>query len=299
MFGLLLLTGLATAAGSQTLFDVDRHGASTTFEVAWVDANRQPNAVTFALPTKSIDADRNALTVLPRPDLYRSMADAVAHWSKGLPAGTTVVPKATEDEFSVSVRGPESKARAAFDEANQVALEAEAKWLAEHDATTLANGSIAFDHAPLAAKYASEVRPIAEALRRGTEDRRAYVEKALAFVQAIPYEPRASRDVDTGYRRPLGVIGHNKGDCDSKSVLFLALVRAVYPDVPLAFVYVPNHALVGLGLPPLEDDRSFVFDGVRYVYAEPVWPGLRPLGETRPEDRRAARKGEVRVVPRE
>jgi hypothetical protein len=298
MLALLVFVGLAAGAGAQTLFDVDKKGATTTFDVAWVDARQQPNAVTFALPTKSIEADRAALTKLPRPELYRAMAGAVAQWSKSLPPGTKVVPTASDDEFSLSVQGPEASARKALEQAHRVALATEAKWLVDHDATTLANGAIAYDHAALAAKYAPEVRPIAEALRKGTEDARGYVERVLAFVQAIPYEPRPSRNVDAGYRRPLGVIARNQGDCDSKGVLFLALVRAVYPDVPLAFIYVPNHALVGVGLPERDGDRSFVVDGVRYVYAEPVGPGLRELGQPTPEDRNAAKKGEIRIVPK-
>ena len=293
----LLLVRLAAAAGSQTLFDVDRGDATTTFDVAWEDAERQPHAVTFALPTAKVDADVEARTTLPRLELYRAMADAVTRWAKGLPSHTTVTARANAAGFSVSVRGPKKSAQQALEDANRIAHEAEQRWIAEQDATTLANGSLAYDHAVLAAKYAREVRPIADALRKGTTNARDYVERALGFVQSIPYEKRPSRDVDSGYRRPLGVVGRNQGDCDSKSVLFLALVRAAYSEIPLAFIYVPNHALVGLGLPPLDDDRSFAFDGGRYVYAEPVGPGLRPLGETRPEDRRAARKGEVRIVP--
>ncbi len=254
--------------------------------------------MTFALPTRSVEADRDALTILPRPDLYRAMAAAVGQWAKTLPSGTTVTAKASDEDFSLSARGPKESAQGAMDEASRVAQAAEVQWLADHDATTLENGSIAYDHAALAAKYASEVRPIAEALRKGTGDVRGYVERALAFVQAIPYEPRPSREIDAGYRRPLGVIARNEGDCDSKSVLFLALVRAAYPDVPLAFIYVPNHALVGVGLPERGDDRSFVVDGVQYLYAEPVGPGLRAFGQPTPEDHNAARKGEIRIVPK-
>ena len=291
----IVLVGLAAAA--QTSFDVERQGTTTTFDVAWEDAGRRPRAASFALPTAKVDADVEARTTLPRVELYRAMADAVTRWAKGLPSHTKVTARATEAGFSVSVRGPKTSAQQALEDANRIAHAAEEKWIAEQDATTLENGSLAYDHAVLAAKYAREVRPIAEALREGTTDAREYVERALGFVQSIPYEKRPSRDVDSGYRRPLGVVGRNRGDCDSKSVLFLALVRAAYPEIPLAFIYVPNHALVGLGLPPLPDERSFAFEGVRYVYAEPVGPGLRPLGETRPEDRRAAKKGEVRIVP--
>jgi hypothetical protein len=297
MVALLVLVGLALADGSQTLFEAHARGATTTFDVAWNDSHGDPQAVSFSLPTHEVAADRDALTRLPRRDLYGAMVVAVERWAKSLAPGTTVTASASEAGFSISARGPKESAKDALEQGNEIAEAAEKKWLVDHDATTLENGSIAFDHAGLAADYAREVRPIAQALRHGTSDGRAYVEKALAFVQSIPYEPRPRRDVDTGYRRPLGVIARNQGDCDSKSVLFLALVRAELPDVPLAFIYVPNHALVGVALPPLGGEAAFVVSGVRYLYAEPVGPGLRELGQPAPADKHAARKGEVRIVP--
>ena len=116
-------------------------------------------------------------------------------------------------------------------------------------------------------------------------------------MQTIPYEARKRKGGDPGYRRPLALLSRNRGDCDSKSVLFLALVHGRLPDLPLAVVYVPEHALVGIGLDGERGDRTFRDDGVRYIYAEPVGPALHPLGETAPEDRKAAKKGVVRAVP--
>ena len=60
-------------------------------------------------------------------------------------------------------------------------------------------------------------------------------------------------------------------------------------------VYVPGHALVGVGLPPLDGERTFEAAGKTFVYAEPVGPAALPLGQT--PNRKAAKKGQVRVVP--
>jgi hypothetical protein len=296
MLAYLLLPALAWAE-AQTLFETRTRGGTTTFDVAWTDAARRPQAVTFALPKKDVERDKDALTEIPRPELYRAMAAAVESWAHSLPAGTTVTPNATNDEIAFRARGPKDQAQKALAEAHRVAQAAEQQWLADHDATTLSNGALAFDHAALAAEYAREVRPIADALRRKSDTPRAYVERALSFVQSIPYEARGSRSDDTGYRRPLGVLARNKGDCDSKSVLFLALVRAAYPEVPLAFLYIPNHALVGVGLPAHDGDDSFVVGDVRYLFAEPVGPGLRPFGQPAPDNREAVRSAEIRLVP--
>jgi hypothetical protein len=124
------------------------------------------------------------------------------------------------------------------------------------------------------------------------------VEKALSFVQSIPYEARKKKGGDPGYRRPLALLSRNRGDCDSKSVLFLAVVRAGLPDVALSVIYVPEHALTGVAMPAESGDRSFKADGIEFLYAEPVGPALHGLGEPADANKKAGKKGEVRIVPR-
>ena len=77
------------------------------------------------------------------------------------------------------------------------------------------------DHARHVLEYAGELSPVVEAIGSPTMDPREFANLALSFVQTIPYEKRA-RIADL-YRRPLSLLGRNKGDCDSKTVLFLAL----------------------------------------------------------------------------
>ena len=123
------------------------------------------------------------------------------------------------------------------------------------------------------------------------------VARALAFTQAIPYQ-KGRRGADAGFQHPLALVARNKGDCDGKSALFLALVRAELPALPLAMVYVPGHALVGVGLPPKPGDRTFQHRGTEYVYAEPVGPAAHPLGSPAKANRRAGKRGVIRLVPR-
>jgi hypothetical protein len=62
-------------------------------------------------------------------------------------------------------------------------------------------------------------------------------------------------------------------------------------------VYIPGHALTGVGLPAQGDDETFEAGGKTFLYAEPVGPAPYPLGEPAKENKKAAKKGEVRVVP--
>jgi hypothetical protein len=168
--------------------------------------------------------------------------------------------------------------REALNQAQAAAKSALDTYLSRHRYTELRGGDIAPDHARLAAEYADDVRPVAAALAVGAPDARTFVARALAFVQAIPYES-GKAGADKGYRRPLSVLARNKGDCDSKSTLFLALVRSAHPGLGAVVVYVPNHAFAGVALDPVGGDRSFARDGVRYVGVEPVGPARIPVGK--------------------
>ena len=143
--------------------------------------------------------------------------------------------------------------------------------------------------------YADDVAPVVTALGGPGTDPRTFADLALAFTQGIPYEKRA-RD---RYRRPLSLLGANAGDCDGKSTLFLTLMHAAWPDVALVMVYVPDHALVGLGLEPARGDDTFSRDGHTWVLAEPVGPRLATVGDASRASRKGTRwgRGEVRVVP--
>ncbi|MBM4389637.1 MAG: hypothetical protein FJ090_00835 [Deltaproteobacteria bacterium] len=75
-----------------------------------------------------------------------------------------------------------------------------------------------------------------------------------------PTRRKKNRD-SAGYRRPLSVLAKNKGDSDSKSTLFLALVHARHPEPASTVVYVPNHAFVGVALEAAPGERTFTRDG--------------------------------------
>jgi hypothetical protein len=116
---------------------------------------------------------------------------------------------------------------------------------------------------------------------------RAYAERALAFVQAIPYEA-VTRD---SFAPPLAVLRDPHADCDEKAVLYAALLRAVAPTLPVAILTMEDHAIVGVGLPAAGGDQTLVIEGQAWVLAEPAGPALHALGVVDGRTRAALAQG--------
>ncbi len=292
-----LFIGAALAGEeSQTRFDLARGEREWTFTFGWRDAEGEPDSVRFSLPAAALVADREAETWFPRREMYEDVAREVRSWGKDL-RGVKLAVRVEEGGLRIDASGT-GDVRGALAGAATVRDEAVGRWLEAHTFVLTGAGSVSFDHARLVVDYPDDLAPVARALREGTADDRAFVDRALSFVQSIPYEARKQKGGDPGYRRPLALLSRDRGDCDSKAVLFLAIVRAELPDVPLAVVYVPGHALAGVGLDRRRGDDRFKHEGVRYLYAEPVGPAQHPLGEPGEGNERAGKTGEIHPVPR-
>ncbi|MDP2305155.1 MAG: hypothetical protein Q8P18_03930 [Pseudomonadota bacterium] len=143
-------------------------------------------------------------------------------------------------------------------------------------------GQVQYDHARIAAESAALVRPLAQALGAVPStpaEARVYAERALAFVQGLPYE-RVTRAT---FAPPLALLREERGDCDEKATLYAALLRAAMPGLPVAVVTLDQHAIVVLGLPPRGADRAVTVDGATWIVAEPAGPALHPLGVLAPK----------------
>ena len=113
----------------------------------------------------------------------------------------------------------------------------------------------------------------------------------LAFVQNIPYD----ETVENVYRRPISILSANRGDCDSKAVLFLALIKAVYPETPVAIIGIPLHTFVLIGSSELDSEMKVEIGGQAWVPMESVGPSLSLFGELRDESMQHFRSGDFRL----
>ena len=294
LIGALWVVSPAFAQNAKQLEQSVEVGAvETVLSFSWRAAGR--DAVEFALQTEAIEADTAIRRKIQLADLHEAMARAARQSARGRKA-VELTARGTASGVSLGASGPGKATRAAMAQA-QSAMEAEkSSWLVENQVFALRDGSLSWDHARVIAERAEAVAPAAAALREGMPSDRAFIERALAFAQSIPYQ-KGKRGTDSGFQRPLALLRRNRGDCDGKSALFLAMVRAELPDVPLAMVYVEGHALTGVGVTAEKGDRTFTSDGVEYVYAEPVGPAAYPLGQTAPANKKSGKKGQVRAVP--
>lgn len=121
---------------------------------------------------------------------------------------------------------------------------------------------------------------------------RERVEAITSFVQnAIPYtlnveDEQIARFQDGtnrfGIRPPLSTLIRG-GDCDSKSLLLLTMIRALDPNVPLAIIHVnasdfprdpssdTNHVIAGVAIAPKPGERTLRQGNVTYVLIESTY----------------------------
>lgn len=268
----------AAPRAKQAAFDIDKGVETWRFRYRFADEANHVEALDFQIPARAVARDNDIPLQFPMSEAVKSEVAAVRRYADTHP-GPKITAGANGGGVSIKVSGKNAeKMRGALAGATAAADDALALFLARHGYTRLRGGGISPDHARLADQYADDVAPLADALAHDVPDARTYVERALVFVQSIPYESGKTRK-DKGYRRPLSVLARNKGDCDSKTTLFLALVRARHPELQSSVIYVPNHAFAGVALPPEPGDRSFVRDHVTYVGMEPVGPAKLPAGE--------------------
>lgn len=271
----MLLISLAFA--KQLDFDREKAGEDERYHVRWTDAGGDKQEVRFTLASDDVKRDLDRPLHFPARDAGEAMA-AAANRAADDVKGVKFSAKASKSgAVRMSARGTASGVQKAMKKAKAAEKAALANFMDDHRYIELYGGMID-DHARIAVGEASRIRPLAEALAEGEKGERAYVRRALSFVQSIPYEKRKGGK-DAGFRKPLAVVARNRADCDGKSTLFLSLVRAAYPKLDAAVVYVPGHAFAGVALDPKPGERTFRRDGVRYVVVEPVGPYVAPIGK--------------------
>jgi hypothetical protein len=145
------------------------------------------------------------------------------------------------------------------------------------------------DHARLAGRYTAAMAPVAQAIMNQlagqgvnvAQNQRAFINAALLWLQNIPYDDLQDRYTSNGagFQTPYGLLLANKGDCDTKATALAALLRAAYPGLPMAMVYIPEHAFLGIGIPRTNRDFGLQTASGTYVLADPTGPGLAPLGD--------------------
>ncbi len=293
----LILTALLAAPSfaEQNKFEIDKGGGTWAFDVRWADADSERHRAQFELPAAEVKADLDEPLRFQTADANQYIVREVRRWARDR-KGPDISVSAQGGAVHISASGKSrDKIKEALAEAAEVRDQATQEYLADHGFTMI-DGAVVPDHLRHVQDYADDLAPLVQALGGPGDDPAAFADLALGYVQSIPYEKRSlQRD---RYRRPLSLIGRNRGDCDSKSALFLALVHQAWPELPVAMVYIKGHAFVGLGLEPEDGQDTLKHEDRSWVLAEPVGPAMRHIGDVPGKHRRKAkrRSAEIRVL---
>ncbi len=160
---------------------------------------------------------------------------------------------------------------------------------------------IAPDHPRIALASTASVAPVSRAFYESLSGStpRQYVDVIASFIQAIPYSALTNRleSGGKGFSSPVQLLLENRGDCDSKVTLMAAILRNLMPNINMAIVYLPNHALLAIAVNALEDDIVIDHDGVKLVVVEPTGPTKLSVGNLTPRSALYVNNGNITVKP--
>ncbi len=210
------------------------------------------------------------------------------------------------DNIGIALRGvgvSEDKLSRVKQQLQQSREAAEQEFLKRSMYRSVRGNLIQPDYPTIAKRYTAAMQPVAHAILQqvpgASQNPRAFINAALAWLQTIPYDTLDNRTTSNGagFQTPYGLILGNLGDCDTKATALAALIRVAYPSIPLSIVIVPDHAFLAIGLPQTADDYALSTTTGVFILADATGPDLSPLGyideETRGKLRRQATKTEL------
>lgn len=300
--GLVLLPWAAQA--QQADFNLSYIEDTAKYAYSWADWAKSNKRIEFVVPVDVLKASMTDFTAFEpfeaNQEIARRLEVEAAHRLPDIKM--TITPMAGGIKYTAVAE--EKEAAAAMKEIQALEKEVRTAYLAERYYTFAKDNVLMPDHARIASIYSRKMEPLGQALlgqMSGTASTRDMMNVAISFFQTIPYDTLKDRYTSSGagFETPLRMLAQNRGDCDSKSVAYLSLLRYYYPDLPLLMVYTPYHAFVGISIPAQNNDTIIDVDGLKYVLAEPVGPAMVPLGQVSPEALGELRKGVYswRVVP--
>ncbi|QTH64895.1 hypothetical protein J1N51_05455 [Psychrosphaera ytuae] len=269
--------------------DFSKHETSSTIEYSyqWKDKDDTIQQLNFALDKRLVGNNYRHFKAL-RPSLLRmysirELKKAIAKLDprKG---SVKLLPRVEDIEFEISSRDT-SWIKQTSQQLKKVYEQSLKNYLAKElyiefdDFRPLAD-TVTFkpDHVRFILEQPEPIQPLIEALKqkRPNATPREMASFLLGWIQTIPYDEMVERATSNGagFVPPIHLINQNKGDCDSKVTLMAHIMRQLYPNLRMAIIYLPQHALLGMNISYLQDDKTIEIDGYDYALLEPVGPAL-------------------------
>ncbi|WP_299084632.1 hypothetical protein [uncultured Paraglaciecola sp.] len=272
----------------QLTFNKAKQSQETHFSYTWSNHQEQATDLAFSLPLFALNRQSHRKFI---PELAQQYVFIELH-----KAARKINPK--EARVQIQHRGENihiqvtSRSQNLFDKWQRSMDQSQEKAFDQylddnyysHFRSYLGQKAVKPDHLRYIAENKAALLPVAQAMYNKlptNSSTRSYVNLVLSWVQSIPYNELENRLTSNGagYLPPLSVIANNQGDCDSKTVLMASLIRSLLPEVKMAMVFLPNHALLGIVLPFRTNEQTLYFGGAEYLLMEPTGPAKIPLGK--------------------
>ena len=271
------------------------------FNYQWEDHLKRPQNIRFNLSKKSI-YNRYRNFAIYQPKLAHEYVNKAIrkHLKKSPIKGVDVSFMRNGDKFSAQLKG---KNNTLLQQANIKISQLEKRYFQAYldkkhfhqFSTHHQTIGIKPNHIRIAEESVSDLKPLKAIIleKSSVKNIRKVSNFVLSFIQSIPYSTLISRTTSSGagFNPPLKILWENQGDCDSKVTLAAALLRALMPRIKMAFIYIDNHALLGIALDIKNNDVTVAHQGTTYVLSEPTGPAILALGTISGESEQAILNG--------
>ncbi|MBW8192299.1 hypothetical protein K0504_14775 [Neiella marina] len=297
-----LLVQAKTQQPAQREYNKITQGDQTLVSYVWQDSRKTEYYVKASLDTKlMLDASRALQQFKPR-HLARSLNQAVRKAEVDLPAGVNLRLVNSGYSYSVHLDGRDADdIKQAKQILRRLINQTENQYLKDRHLTKFQDGygmqGIIPDHLYYARANQQPLAPLIGAFYKQVHQLPPHIaiDRIISFVQAIPY---SSLDrIESSFISPASVIFDNKGDCDSKAALAIALIRGVYPRRKLAIVYLKKHALLAVNFGYDVQGDWFNHEGERWLPAEVAGPSVLAIGKTSIQSSRELAARAFKLVP--
>lgn len=262
------------------------------FDYQWVDDKNNTQHFSFALSAKNVNGDYRHFKAL-RPSLLHmfqvqklKQAASQLDRKKG---HISILPRVNQVEFEIKSTdqdwiNEQSRLLTTLYETSVLEYLQQEYYTEFSGFHQISNTKVYKpDHIRFANESKQSLMPIIKAIRakHPRANARGVAVFLLSWLQNIPYDAMESRAQSNGagFVPPIRLISNNKGDCDSKVTLMASIMKAMFPRLRIALVYIPGHALIGMNVSHLEEDEKLEIDGLDYTLAEPVGPALLPFAQ--------------------
>lgn len=297
---ILVLTAQAASA-EQTRFKRTESKNSIHYNYAWLDAEGEKQQFSFSVNKKLSNSQfRHFKALSPNrmtKQVKRSLLKTISRLDPKM-GKVKLTPQTNGVSFEVTSKDQTwlDETLAQLNESSESAIDAflkkeyYAKFSGFGHNAEVSTLSYKPDHRRFILESEEAVKPIADKISELFPNAipRVSATFLLSWIQTIPYDTIESRTTSngSGFLPPLRLIDRNRGDCDSKVALMASVMKALYPNLRMAIIYVPQHALIGLNVSHVQDDYIIQIDGLDFTLSEPVGPGQIPYADIAEQSKR-------------